>query len=181
MKNKIFILTGPSGSGKNTILKELLEIKKLDLNRVVTCTARPKRTNEKEGIDHYFISKKEFIRKIDGGEFFEYEKVHGYFYGILKSSFKENKNFLLEIDIRGALSVKKLFPKAQIIFINSSKESLISRLIKRGENSESILTRMKTAEKEWAIIDKADIVIENKENQVKETVNQVVDFLIQFY
>jgi guanylate kinase len=181
MEKRIFILAGPSGSGKNTILKKLLGIKNLNLSRVVTCTARPKREDEEEGVDHFFVSKDEFIEKIDAGDFFEYENVHGHLYGILKSSFKKNKNYLLEIDIRGALSVKKLFPNAKIIFIDSSKKSLILRLQKRGESVDSISTRMKTAEKEWHFIDQADVVIENKDNRVDQTVNQVVDFLNQFY
>jgi len=181
IKNNIFILVGPSGSGKNSILKSLLNIKSLNLNRIVTCTARPKRANESEGIDHYFISQREFNKKIEKQELFEFEIVHGHYYGILKSSFDGNKNCILEIDIQGAISVRKSYPQAKIIFINCKKNSLAHRLKDRGQSESEIAIRMKTAENEWHLIDQADIVIENQDNQLKQAINLAVDFIKKFH
>lgn len=132
-KPKIFIISGPSRSGKNAIIAGLLKIKDLNLEKAVTATTRARRPKEKENIDHYFISKPEFEQKIKENYFLEWAKYNNNYYGAPKSNLnkilQQQKNPILEIEVRGAKQIKKKFPEAIRIFIKpDSEENLISRM-----------------------------------------------------
>ena len=155
--NNFIIISAPSGSGKTTICKYL---QKLDssINFSISCTTRQKRENEVEGKDYFFISNEEFEKKINDNKFIEWEQIHGnFYYGTLKSTLEkainEDKRILLELDVKGAMSVKKLYPnKSLSIFIEPpSIEILKHRLKKRGtDDDESIIKRLERLESELA-------------------------------
>ncbi|MFQ6613834.1 MAG: guanylate kinase [Fidelibacterota bacterium] len=147
MKNLITI-SAPSGTGKTTLCRALQK-KNPGLKFSISCTTRLKRDYEVDGFDYYFISREQFQEKIEAGEFAEYETVHGEYYGTLKASLREaveqHTVLLLEVDVRGALSIKKLFPEQclGIFILPPGIEDLKKRLHHRGTDSpERIKTRL---------------------------------------
>lgn len=167
-KGVIIAVSAPSGAGKTTIVKSLLtEYPELVFS--VSATTRKKRENEKDGEDYFFISEEEFRKKIENDEFVEWEKFYDYYYGTLKSYIEDNinngKSVILEIDVKGALEVKKLYPDAVLIFVlPPSFKELVSRLTKRKtENEEDLKKRIERAKMELSLKDKFDYFIENNE------------------
>ncbi len=145
----IFTISAPSGTGKTTLCKAILkEIPEMIFS--VSCTTRSKRKSEIEGEDYYFINHEEFQSKIDNGEFAEYEDVHGQFYGTLKSSIEESiileKPLLLELDVKGAIAVKKLFyDKTLSIFVKPPNEDVLKlRLEGRGTDDKELIKKRLT-------------------------------------
>jgi len=177
---KLIVVSAPSGTGKTTIVKEILK-KDKDLIFSVSATTRAKRTGETEGKDYFFISKEDFEQKIKNGEFVEYECVFGVdYYGTLKSFIeyylKENKLVIFDLDVLGALSIKRYFEEnAVLIFIKPpDKESVISRLKGRGtEKDDDIQRRLARFDKEMALIKEFNYIVvnDNLENAVKEIQN----------
>ena len=150
---KIFIISGPSGSGKTTLSKRLLA-ENLNLIESISVTTREKKKKKKQGIDYIFVSKKMFLYKQRFGHFLESEKVFDNYYGTPYKNIREliahNKNVLLCIDVKGARTVCKKFPKAIRIFIKtSSLKELKKRLESRGSENKSIVRqRLLEAKKE---------------------------------
>ena len=143
---RVFIVSGPSASGKSTLVKRLLELPKMLWS--VSCTTRQPRPDDKQGIDWYtFVSQEEFERMVERDEFLEHAKVFGkYSYGTPRRWLDEARNkgwdLLLEIDVQGAVQVKGKIPDAISIFIiPPSKQELESRLRARGTNSEEEIAR----------------------------------------
>ena len=161
MKNLI-IISAPSGAGKTTLCRSLQEVM-TDIDWSVSYTTRGKRKMEKDGIDYHFINKNVFHDLIKNNSFAEWEKVHGHYYGTnrktLEIAISENKFILLEMDVKGAISIKRLYPKNTFsIFISPpSINHLRKRLLKRGSESlEKIETRLKRYKKEMDYINKFD-------------------------
>ena len=128
----LIVISGPSGAGKGTICKALLE-KKDDLFLSVSATTREPRAGEVHGVNYYFLSKEEFLNKVDEGDFLEWAEVYGNYYGTPKSKVEEmlneGKNVILEIDIQGALKVKENCEDGVFIFIlPPSMEELKQRI-----------------------------------------------------
>lgn len=152
-KGIILVITGPSGSGKTTVYKTLLSRRK-DLVFSVSYTTRKKRADEVQGKDYFFIDQKEFERKIQNGDFVEWAEVHGELYGTEKKQIEEcleNQSVcILDIDVQGALNIKKEYPEALMLFIvPPSIAELKKRLKKRGtENDEQINRRLNNAKNE---------------------------------
>ncbi len=170
MGNKIVIITAPSGSGKTSIARYLLEhFPNLEFS--ISAATRAPRGQEVHGKDYYFISQQEFEQKISEGAFLEWEMVYkGKYYGTLKSEVERmwnaGKTPLLDIDVHGAMHVQKLFPgKCLSIFIEApSYEALKNRLISRGtETPESLEARLNKAAHEKQYKDSFDAVIVNDE------------------
>lgn len=167
-KEKIIVITAPSGAGKTTITKHLIN-NIADLSFSVSATTRSKRMNEKDGEDYYFISKEAFEKKIQENAFLEWEMVYqGTYYGTLISEIEKiwNKQQvpLLDIDVQGALHIKKLFPKkAIVIFIAPpSLDVLKERLTNRGtETNTSIEKRVHKATEEMQYMHAFDKMILN--------------------
>lgn len=138
MKNVLLAVSGPSGVGKGTIVKELIKRRK-DVALSISCTTRSPRAGEKDGREYFFLSREEFKKKIEENEFLEYDEHFGNFYGTPKSfvrSALQEKSVLLEIDVVGALNAKKTFPDCILVMIlPPSEEELKNRLT--GRNSES--------------------------------------------
>lgn len=162
----LIVISGPSGAGKGTICKALLE-KRDDLFISVSATTRSPRAGEVDGVNYHFLTKEDFIARVEKNDFLEYANVHGNMYGTPKFKVEEmlaeGKNVILEIDIQGALKVKENFSEGVFIFIlPPSMEELKQRIIKRGsETEESLMTRFKNAYKEINYVSKYNYAVVN--------------------
>jgi guanylate kinase len=170
MAGKAIIFSAPSGSGKTTIVKHLLE-NNSDLGFSISASTRDKRgRTEQNGKDYYFLTPQDFKKKIDNDEFVEWEEVYeGNFYGTLKSEvervWKEGKNVIFDVDVKGGLNLKKFFgDKGLAIFVKvPSLDVLKTRLNDRGtETPESLSRRLFKAEFETGFSDKFDVVLLNE-------------------
>ena len=159
MKN-LFAISGPSGTGKTTLCRGLQ--KKLpEVSFSVSCTTRKKRFNEIDGQDYHFISIEEFTEHISNNKFIEYETVHGDYYGTLKKTVEDSilnkKLLLLEVDVKGAKTIKCLYPDnlVTIFILPPSLENLQNRLINRGTDSDTRIKKrlnrleLELKEKDW--------------------------------
>ena len=173
MAGKAIIFSAPSGSGKTTIVKYLLENNN-DLGFSISASTRDRRgRSEQNGKDYYFLSPMEFKSKIDKNEFIEWEEVYeGNFYGTLKSEIERiwdsGKNVVFDVDVKGGINLKKYFgDKALAIFVKvPSLEILTERLNDRGtESQESLSRRLFKAEFEMSFQDKFDVVLLNENLQ----------------
>lgn len=179
-KGILIVISGPSGAGKGTICKELLNSGEFWLS--VSATTRAPRNGEVEGENYYFLKKEDFINKIDNEDFLEYAEVYGNYYGTPKSKviekLEEGKDVILEIDIQGALRVKETYPKGVFIFIlPPSMEELKNRIIKRGsETPESLMTRFKSAYKEINYVSKYNYAVVN--NEITEAAKKIQSIVI---
>lgn len=162
----LIVVSGPSGAGKGTICKALLE-KHDDLFISVSATTRQPRSGEVDGVNYHFVTKEDFLTRVEQKDFLEYAEVYGNYYGTPKSKVEEmlesGKNVILEIDIQGALKVKENFREGVFIFIlPPSMEELKQRIIKRGsETPESLMRRFKSAYQEINYISKYNYAVVN--------------------
>ena len=164
----LLVISGPSGAGKGTICKALVE-KHKELYVSVSATTRQPRVGEIDGVNYHFTTKEQFIERIEQNDFLEYAEVYGNYYGTPKSNVEEllegGKDVILEIDIQGALKVKENFSEGVFIFIlPPSMEELKQRIIKRGsETEESLMTRFKNAYQEINYVSKYNYAVVNDE------------------
>lgn len=165
---KLFIFSGPSGAGKGTICKKLLEENK-ELAISVSMTTRAPRNGEVEGVSYYFTDKETFRKRIEDGEFLEHAEVYGNYYGTPRGPVIEKLSngidVILEIDMQGALKVKENYPEGVFIFIlPPSMSELRKRLTGRGtETEEAIELRLGETLKELSYIEKYDYCVVNGE------------------
>ncbi|GCC52403.1 guanylate kinase [Chryseotalea sanaruensis] len=173
MAGKALIFSAPSGSGKTTIVRHLLQ-NNSDLGFSISASTRDRRgRTEQHGKDYYFLSPEEFKQKIDANQFIEWEEVYeGNFYGTLKSEIErlwsEGKNVIFDVDVKGGLSLKKYFgDKALAVFVKvPSIEVLKERLKDRGtESEESLSRRLFKAKFEMGFEDKFDVVLVNEDRE----------------
>ncbi len=184
---KLIIFSAPSGSGKTTIVRHLLDQPELNLAFSVSATSRPRRGKEKHGVNYYFMSVSEFKRHIKNEDFLEWEEVYrDNFYGTLKSEVErlwaEGKNVIFDIDVVGGLRIKKKFPdKTLAVFVKPpSVDELKIRLKKRStESDDKINMRIAKASVELATAPQFDRIIKNYELDValKEAHQLVADFV----
>ena len=180
----LIVVSAPSGAGKTTIVKEILkEYPQIIFS--ISATTRPKRETEIDGIEYFFLSESEFKEKINNDEFIEWEKFYDYYYGTLKSFITANieagKSVLLELDVKGALTIKRLYPYAHLIYISPpSFDELVNRLRQRNtENESDFIKRIERAKMELSLKDQFDYVIENHDLQTaikeaKSLVNKIL-------
>lgn len=187
MEEKLIIISAPSGAGKTTIVKHLLD-SGLNLAFSVSATTRALRGNETEGKDYFFLSVSEFKRRIENNEFVEWEEVYkDIFYGTLKSELERiraNGNFVMfDVDVKGGINLKKKFGTKSIsIFIMPpSVEELEYRLVKRATDSpEKIIMRVKKAREEMKLADEFDTVIVNHQlDKAKEAALKIVSSFLE--
>ena len=167
MRNVLMVVSGPSGVGKGTLVKRLIKERE-DVVESVSCTTREPRAGEIHGREYYFLSKEEFFRRIQEGDFLEYDEHFGNFYGTPKSFVREmlkSKSVILEIDVVGALNAKKAFPECLLVMISPpSLEELARRLKNRNtETDEEIQNRLARLEYELSQSNQYDYVIVNDE------------------
>lgn len=168
-KGKIVVISAPSGCGKSTIINSILGTGEIQLRFSVSATNRAPRAGEEDGVNYHFFTTEEFRNAIANDEFVEWEQVYpGRYYGTLKRELSDaaqrGENTILDIDVKGALKVKKQFgDEALLIFIMPpSIEALRQRLVKRGTDSaEVIAERVDKAEYEISFADSFDVVITN--------------------
>ncbi len=174
-KGLLFVVSGPSGAGKGTICKQLLE--KVDIDLSVSMTTRKPRPGEVEGRNYFFVSKEEFLETIDNNGFLEYAEVYGNYYGtpknIVLDKLESDKDVVLEIDIQGALKIRESYPKGIFIFIlPPSMSELRKRITGRGSETEAdINLRLGETLKEVSYIDKYNYCVVNGE--LSEAVSRV--------
>ncbi len=186
-KGKLIVFSAPSGSGKTTIVKHLLNQNELNLEFSISATSRAKRGEEKDGKDYYFLTTEEFKRKSKNQEFLEWEEVYrNNFYGTLKSEveriWEKGKHVIFDIDVSGGLRIKRKFPEETLaIFVKPpSIDELKIRLKKRKtESADKINMRVAKASAELATAPLFDVIIENDnlDNALKEAYNLVDNFV----
>lgn len=161
----MFVISGPSGSGKSTICKKLLEDPRVVFS--VSATTRTQRPGEVDGRDYYFLTRDDFKKKVEHGEFIEHAEVYGNMYGTLRAPMQEalarGQVYLLEIDVQGALQLRAMNVPGTYIFIAPpSFEELRKRLLNRGsETPEMLERRLHKAEDEYRERVKYDHVVVN--------------------
>ncbi len=177
------MLSAPSGTGKSSIIRRLLEYPELKLGFSISATSRQPRGTEQHGVEYYFITHEEFKRKAESGDFVEWEEVYpGTCYGTLKSEVErvtgEGRNLIMDIDVKGGLNVKKCFGEQAItIFIlPPSKEELERRLRGRGTDAEEVIRkRLDKADFELSFAPKFDIRVVN--DDLERAVEEVRDII----
>ena len=163
----LFVVAAPSGAGKSSLVKALLELDS-HLSVSVSHTTRAPRGQEQHGREYWFVPEPEFRAMVDNGDFFEWAQVHGNLYGTSRKAIEERlargEDVVLEIDYQGAKAIKKIFKHAVLIFIlPPSWEELLSRITRRGEDKpEVIAQRMKAARREVKQAKHFDFVIINQ-------------------
>lgn len=186
MTGKLVVFSAPSGSGKTTIVKEILSDNKYKFEFSISATSRKPRGKEENGKDYYFLSAEEFKSKINNNEFVEWEEVYkNQFYGTLKNEIEritqKGYNVIFDVDVVGGINIKKQYNnECLIIFIMPpSITELENRLRHRGtETEESIKKRIAKAEKEMTFSEKFDKIVIN--DDLKVAVNEVREIIETF-
>ncbi len=166
ISDKLVVVSGPSGAGKDTIVRYLLE-KDCMFSLAVSATTRAPRGQEVDGVDYYFLTESDFECKVKNGEFIEYAQYGNSYYGTLKSDVEnrvaDGKTVILVIEVNGAANIKKLYPKAITIFIMPpSLDVLEARLRgRKTETEEAIQRRLRIAESEMQKSKDYDYVVIN--------------------
>jgi len=178
---RLVVLSSPSGGGKTTIIQSILK-RFPDFKYSVSATTRPPRTDEVNGRDYYFLSRKNFLQKCKQNEFLEWARVHDHFYGTPKQpilSFLQNGlTVLLDIDVQGGIQIKRSHPGALLIFlVPPGLDVLRERLKNRGtENQESLKTRLRNARHEIDLAVDYDKKIIN--DDLDRTIQEVIETIV---
>jgi len=167
VKPFLLVLSSPSGGGKTSIAKQLLQARD-DLGYSVSATTRPMRPGERDGVDYYFLSRDEFERRRDAGEFLEWASYAGELYGTLKSEIDRilyrGRNAVLDVEIEGARQIRSRFPNSLHLFVlPPSAEVLLGRLVGRDTEPASVIQeRIARAADELAAVSEYDYAIVNE-------------------
>jgi guanylate kinase len=185
MEGKLVIITAPSGAGKTTIVRYLLE-KGLNLEFSISATTRKPRSDEKNGREYYFLSVSEFMKRVKNNEFVEWEEVYkDYYYGTLKSEMERiwsnGYHILFDVDVKGAINLKKIYLlKAISVFIMPpSLKELEKRLrLRRMDDSAGIKIRVTKAREEMKLADQFDNIVLN--DNLEQAQNDVYNIVYSF-
>ncbi len=181
MNKSLLVISSPSGGGKSTVARFLLG-KYSNIKFSVSATTRQMRPNEIDGKDYYFLSRETFLQKIANDELVEFEEIFGNFYGTLKSEIVTAKQtglcLLFDIDVKGALSIKRIYPNDSILIFLSPPDihALKARLTKRStETAEQIELRLSRAKMELKLREQFDFdIINDNLNDTLSTVEKIV-------
>jgi guanylate kinase len=168
MNGGLVVVAGPSGSGKSTLLKRLLaEFPRFAF--AVSCTTRAPRAGEQEGRDYYFLAGAEFERRVEAGEFAEWEAFFGNRYGTLKAEIERlrqaGRHVVFDLDVKGALNLKALYPEALLVFVEPPSLAVLERRLRgRGsESEEQVALRLSRSREELALAPRFDVRVVNDE------------------
>ena len=177
---RVFVITGPSGVGKGTLIRTLRE-RMPELELSVSATTRGPRPGEADGVDYHFLSDAEFQRRVDAGDFVEHATYSGRRYGTLRSELDRRTGagapVVLEIEVQGARQVRETMPEAIRVFIAPpSREALRTRLVGRGtDDAEQVAARLRTADAELAAQDEfAHVVVNDRLDDAVEELTGIV-------
>jgi guanylate kinase len=179
----VIVISGTSGSGKDSVvevLRERMERKGSPVHFVVTATSRPRRETETEGMDYFFVSEAEFEEMIAKDELLEYAVVYGDYKGIPKTQVREamdsGKDVVMRLDIQGAATIRSMANEAVLIFVTASSEQELERRLRRRltESEEQLRVRLQTAREEMQQIPEFDYVIPNPDGKLDQAVETVL-------
>lgn len=179
----LIVISGPSGVGKDTIARLVIESRAEAFYFVVTATTRPPRPGEIDGQDYIFLSSDQFAEMIESNELLEYAIVYNDYKGIPKQQIREalasGRDVIMRVDVQGAATIRKLVPNAITIFLTTnSEEELVARLRERkSETAEGLNLRIATARQEMKRIHEFDYWIINAEEQQDTAVNQILSII----
>jgi guanylate kinase len=179
-----FVLSGPSGCGKGTIVKALLKNHADAFALSVSATTREPRVGEEDGVHYYFITKEEFERRIDDEQILEYTSYCGNYYGTPKKELYERTvsgiNVILEIEVEGAMNVRRLCPEAVLIYVlPPDAKTLEARLRGRGTNTEEdIANRLATAREEIRCLPEYDYIVVNEDDGAEAAAEEIVNIIV---
>ncbi|MBQ7400307.1 MAG: guanylate kinase [Clostridia bacterium] len=177
-RGRLVVVSGPSGVGKGTVLKYVLD--RDDFVYSVSATTRSPREGEVDGVNYFFITREKFENMISGGEFIEYAEYNGNYYGtpkfFVEKMLSEGKNVILEIEVKGAMQVKRIVPEATFVFIApESIEILEARLRGRGtEQNDVIAGRLSIAEREIRSCLMYDYIVINRDGGAEDCAEDIV-------
>ncbi|KAF6172984.1 hypothetical protein GIB67_006360 [Kingdonia uniflora] len=178
-KPLIIVISGPSGVGKDAVIKRLREVRK-GIHFVVTATSRAKRDGEVDGVDYYFVTKDKFLSMVERNDLLEYAMVYGDYKGIPKQQIREfmAKGFdiILRVDIQGAATLRSILGNSAVfIFLVAESESaLVQRLVgRKTETTDTLLVRIATAREEVKHVRDFDYVVVNAEGKLENAVKLV--------
>ena len=198
----MLVISGPAGSGKGTVVSEIMKAHSDEYALSVSCTTREPRRGEIDGVHYFFISREEFKKKIEEDAFLEYaEYVNGNLYGTptdyVQKQLDKGLNVILEIDVQGGLQIREKFPEVLLIMVAPpDSKSLEARLRGRGTNTEEdILGRLKRAHEELALLPVYDYLVISRDNKSAEAAEEIcgivhaeknaakrnTDFINEFY
>lgn len=179
-RGKLIILSGPSGAGKSTVISKVLQLRR-DVMFSISATTRPPRNGEAEGVDYFFVSREKFEEMIEENLFLEYAEYVGNLYGTPRAptekGLSSGMSVILDIEVKGAMQVKKLMPEAVLVFFAPpSFDELERRLRKRGKDSEEkISIRLKTARCEYGLAGNYDYIVINEDSDIAaEEVSSII-------
>ncbi|CAM4027846.1 guanylate kinase [Bacillus manliponensis] len=177
----LIVLSGPSGVGKGTVRKELFSQENTNLQYSISMTTRKPREGEVDGVDYFFRTKEEFEEMIRNDQLLEWAEFVGNYYGTpieyVEQTLERGKDVFLEIEVQGALQVKKAFPEGVFIFLAPpSLSELKNRIVGRGTETEEVIqNRLTVAKEEIEMMDAYDYVVENDEVELAcERINAIV-------
>jgi len=176
------VISGPSGVGKDAVLKEM-QARGLPVHFVVTMTSRAPRENEIDGVDYFFTTRDNFKELISQDEFIEYALVYDDYKGVPKTQIRQalasGKDVLLRVDVQGAATLKQLCPEALLIFLvpDNQKEWLERLCNRKTETTESLAVRVECARSELEELNKFDYVVVNADDKLDEAVDTIMDII----
>lgn len=177
-KPKLFVITGPSGAGKDTIVKDLRE-RFPEIHVAVTATTRQRRPGEAEGVDYFFLDSQTFLERLANDEFMESAQVYGKPYGVprnqIRHAIERGQDVLLKVDVQGATTIKERWPEAIVIFVSpSTMEQLLNQLRHRKtDNPEDLMRRFGEAESELPLAFEFDYFVFNETDNHQQATNEV--------
>lgn len=176
----LIVISGPSGVGKDTIARRLIDRRPDSFYFVVTATTRPPRPGEVHGRDYFFLQSDEFARMIDEDEFLEYAVVYNDYKGVpkaqIRSALASGRDVIMRVDPQGAATIRKLVPGAISIFLTAeSEEAMVTRLQERkSEKQEGLKLRIATARQEMKRIEEFDYFVINAQERQEATVDKLL-------